>query len=235
MSERPPAPNVGAALTWAFSQMRRHTVAYLALAAVVTVILFAQGVASRPIQEAVLACSNPQSPGQQAACTTAAGSGLLVTAGVFFAFVILGWLASIGVRRAAVQATHGVLPTFTQMVTTQYLGRYVLFSLLQGVIIALGLVLCIVPGIVAFVAFQLGPYLVLDRGERPMRALAISARAIRAHPGPGIALGAITLAASLLGGVAFGLPTLIVLPFSCLFSAHMYRQFMGDGPDQIAD
>ena len=30
-------------------------------------------------------------------------------------YVILGWLASIGVRRAAVQATHGVLPTFTQM------------------------------------------------------------------------------------------------------------------------
>ena len=235
MTERVAPPNVGAAISWAVRQLRLHAVAYVALAAVVTVILFAQDVASRPLQDAAQTCVDAQSPGQQAACNAAVGPNLLVTVTLFFIFVVLAWLASIGVRRAAVQATHGTLPTFAQMVTGQYLGRYVLYSLLEAVIIAVGLVLCIIPGIVAYIAFQLGPYFVLDRGVSPVSALRMSARAVSAHPGPAVVLALITVAATLAGGLLFGLPTLIALPFASLVSAHLYRQFIGEPVVQAAD
>lgn len=232
-----PAPraNPGAALSWAYDRFRRNAAPFLSLAAVVTVILFAQTVASKPIQTALLNCSDPQSPGQINACTASTGTSVLVTSLLFVFFSILAWFARIGLERAALQSTQGVRPSFGQMLTTQHLGKYLVFTLLYAVLVALGIVLCIVPGMIVLFLLQLGQYYVLDKGYGPIQATVASVSAVRRNFGPALLMTLINMMVLVIGGLFFGLFTLLTLPFSCLFTAHLYRQFNQEPVVSAAD
>lgn len=230
-----PRPQAGLAISWAFDRFRRNAVPWLSLAAVVTVILFAQTVASKPIQIALLNCADPKSPGQVNACNASTGTSVLVTGVLFVLFSILAWLARIGVERAALQATQGVRPSFSQMLTTQYLGRYLVFTLLYAILVAAGIVLCIVPGMVVLFLLQLGQYYVLDKGYGPIQAARASVRAVTRNIGPALLLTVINMMVLVISGLLFGLVTLVALPFSCLFTAHLYRQFNHESVAPAAD
>jgi len=230
-----PRASVGAALSWAYDSFRRNLVPFLSLAVVVTLILFAQTVASKPLQVALLDCANPQSPGQVNACSASSGVGVIVTSLLFVFFSILAFLARIGVERAALQSTQGVRPSFSQMFTAQHLGRYIVFTLLYAVLVALGIVLCIVPGIIMIFLLQLGQYYVLDKGLGPIQAIKASSRAVMRNYGPALLLTLISLLVLIIGGLFFGLLTLVTLPFSCLFTAHLYRQFNHESVVGAAD
>jgi uncharacterized membrane protein len=121
------------------------------------------------------------------------------------------------------------------MFTAQHLGRYIVFTLLYAVLVALGIVLCIVPGIIMIFLLQLGQYYVLDKGLGPIQAMKASTRAVMANLGPALLLTLISLLVLLIGGLFFGLLTLVTLPFSCLFTAHLYRQFNHESVVGAAD
>ena len=72
---------------------------------------------------------------------------------------------------------------------------------------------------------QLGPYYILDKGLGVGDAIKSSYRAVSKNLGPAIIMTIINALVSILGGLFFGILTLITLPFACLFTAHMYRQF----------
>ena len=84
------------------------------------------------------------------------------------------------------------------------------------------------PGLVVLVFFQFGPYFILDRGMGVREAARASASLAARNLGP-VALVAILVALlELIGGLFFGLPMLITLPFAALFTAHVYRQLIGE-------
>jgi uncharacterized membrane protein len=195
---------------------------------VVTVIQLVQQVGSQPLQNILVDCSNPQTPGQVNACTAALGAGAVVAILVSLFFVILGFLAQIGVQRAAIRATQGIPPTFSEMFTTQHLGKYILFTIVYAVLAGVGLVLCIAPGIAVLFLLQLGPYYILDKGLGVGEAMKASFRATTRNFGPAIIMTLFTFLVLMLGGAFWGILTLLTLPFASLFIAHMYRQFNGE-------
>jgi hypothetical protein len=220
-------PNAAAALQWAFRRGREQAAAFVALAAVVTVLQFTQLMASGPLQNIAVDCLDPKTDGQVQACQVSL-SNALVPIGLSIVFWILAILATVGVQRAALRSTWGLKVGFADMLTTQYLARYVAFMLAFIVIVSVGVVLCILPGLVAAFFLQLGPYYVLDRGMGVRQAIRASASAVRANSGPALILIVVNALAVLLGGTFYGLPTLVTLPLACLFTAHMYRQINGE-------
>lgn len=224
----PARPNINAAISWSFDTFKRNPVPFIALAAVVAVIQMVQQIASAPIQNALTACTDAQSPGQVAACKSAVGSGVLVGAVVTIVFVVLAYFATIGVLRAAIATSHGAAPEFSMIVRTEYLGRYVLFSLLYGVLAVIGVILCIIPGLLVAFFLQLGQVYVLDRGDRPVAAAKSSFAAVRRHIGPALLMLIFVMIVALIGSTFYGILTLVTLPFSSLFIVHMYRQFNGE-------
>ena len=218
-------PDVGRAISWAFDRFKSNAAAFIGLAAVVTVIQLVQQVGSQPLQNILVDCSNPETPGQVNACTAALGAGALVAILFSLFFVILGFLAQIGVQRAAIRATQGIPPTFSEMFTTQYLGKYILFTIVYAVLAGLGLILCIAPGIAVLFLLQLGPYYILDKGYGVGEAMKASFRATTRNFGPAIIMTLFTFIVLMLGGALWGILTLLTLPFASLFLAHMYRQF----------
>lgn len=221
----PPPPSVGLAISWAFDRFKRHAAAFIGLAAVVTVIQFVQQMGTRPLQNIIVDCSNPQTPGQVNACTAAIGLSALAAIAISLLFALLAFIAQVGVQRAAIRSTQGVEPSFGQMLTTVNLGRYILYMLAYAALSFVGLLLCILPGIAVMFLLQLGPYYVLDKGMGVGEAIRASFAAVTKNLGPALVMTLFNLLVLLLGGMLFGILTLVTLPFACLFTAHMYRQF----------
>ncbi len=220
-----PRPSVGIAISWAFDRFKVHAAAFIGLAAVVTVIQFVQQVGARPLENIITDCSDAQTAGQLNACSAAIGLSAIVAISISLVFGILAFIAQIGVQRAALRSTLGVAPTFSEMFTTQYLGRYLLFSLCYGLLAILGLILCILPGLAVLFLLQLGPYYILDKGYGVGEAMRASFSAVTKNFAPALLMSLFTFLVLLLGGLFYGILTLVALPFACLFTAHMYRQF----------
>jgi uncharacterized membrane protein len=223
-----PAPfraDVGAAISWAFDRFKANAAGFVGLAAVVTVIYVLQNVGTNPLQNILVDCSNPQTPGQVNACTAALGLSAIAAIVIALGFALLAFIAQIGVQRAAIRSTQGVPPTFSEMFTTQYLGRYILYMIVFAILGVLGLILCILPGLLVFFFLQLGPYYILDKGYSVGDAVKASYTAVSQNIGPALIMTIINVLVQILGGLFFGLLTLVTLPFACLFTAHMYRQF----------
>lgn len=218
-------PSVGAAISWSFDRFKSNAAPFIGLAAVVTVIQFVQQIGARPLENILVDCTDPQTPGQVNACTAAIGVSAIAAIVISLVFGVLAFIAQIGVQRASIRSTLGLTPTFSDMFTTQYLGRYLLFTLCYAVLAFIGLILCILPGLAVLFLFQLGPYYILDKGYGVREAMRASFNAVTKNFGPAILMTLFTFLVLLLGGVFFGILTLVTLPFACLFTAHMYRQF----------
>lgn len=218
-------PNVGTAISWAFDRFKTHAAAFIGLAAVVTVIQFIQQVGARPLENIIVDCTNPETSGQLNACTASLGLSAMAAILIAIVFGLLAFIAQIGVQRAAIRSTQGVAPTFSEMFTTQYLGRYILFTICYALLAIVGLILCILPGLAVLFLLQLGPYYILDKGYGVVEAMKASFNAVTKNFGPAILMTLFTFLVLLLGGFLYGILTLVTLPFACLFTAHMYRQF----------
>ena len=224
----PERPDVGRAVSWAFDAFKRSPRPFLALAGVVAALQLLSTFASRPVSDAFLACSQAQTQGQTLACEAAVQTSVATAVPVLFVLLVLGFLAEIGVYRAALATSRGQAADFSMIWRTAHLGRYVLVMLLRGLLILVGLLACIVPGIVLALLMQLAPYYVLDRGLSPMAAIRASVVSVRAHFGAGVLMAVFVFLVAALGSGFYGVLTLVTLPFSTLFIVHMYRQFNGD-------
>ncbi len=140
-------------------------------------------------------------------------------------FSLLAFIAQIGVQRAAVRSSQGITPSFSEMFTTQHLGTYILYVIVFAILFVVGLALCILPGLVVLFLLQLGPYYILDKGMGVGDAMKASVQAVTKNVGPAVIMTLINALVSILGGLFFGILTLVTLPFACLFTVHMYRQF----------
>lgn len=222
-------PTISTAVSWAYDTFRKFAGPFIGLAAVVVVLQILQQVVTQPIQDIANDCLNAETEGQINACNVAVGGATAASLIVLLVFVVLSLIASVGVYRAALRSTRGDVPTVKgDLLTSHNLGKFVLTLIVTSVIVAVGLVLCIIPGLIALFFFQFSGLYALDRGTGPIENLRASARAVRSAKGAGFAtivFGSLVMA---LGVGCFGVLSLITLPFVALFTAHMYRQFNGE-------
>ena len=225
MNGADPLVQVRAAAAWAISTFRRNLLAFVALAAIVTAVQFLQQMSVRPLTNVVNECADPQTPGQQAACTNALATQVFTSGTLTLIFAVLTIVVTVGVVRAAIRATLGQEPGFDALLDGHNLGKYLLFQLVYALLAGFGFLLFVLPGLLVIFFFQLGPYYVLDRGMRVGQALGASAKAIRRNLPAAFIMTLLNALVLLLGSVFFGLLTLLTLPIASLFTAHLYRQF----------
>lgn len=131
----------------------------------------------------------------------------------------MGWLAfSI---KAHDDATSVTLSAFWHpQKFWSYLGTTILF----GVIVIVGSILFIIPGLMALAAFTFAPYFVIDRGMAPIEALKASARITKGNRLRILGLVAAVGLVSLLGFVALIVGLLVALPITVIAYVHAYRR-----------
>jgi uncharacterized membrane protein len=103
---------------------------------------------------------------------------------------------------------------------------------LLGLMVTLGLVLLVVPGVVVGLGFGFAPFLIAD-GERDLvQAFRLSWR-LTAHARGRLALlGLCLMGLNLAGALAFGVGVIFTLPMSVLVAAYALRRLQG-GPEVV--
>ncbi|GAB6090508.1 DUF975 family protein [Spirochaeta dissipatitropha] len=141
--------------------------------------------------------------------------------------IVITLVVSIGITKIALKFLDGETPEFADLYQHYDLFLPVfLVSLLYGVIVGLGFVLLIIPGIILMLMLFMCDYLVIDQKIEPITALKTSAAMTRGHKGNLFLFTIILVLLNIAGFLALGIGLLVTMPVSVLASIHIYRELL---------
>ena len=106
--------------------------------------------------------------------------------------------------RHCIPLTDGGRPDVNQLTQLDDFGPYVLVQIIAGIAIFVGLILCIIPGLIAAVLVGFGGYVVLDQHETdPIAAIKRSIELVKPKFGPIIGLLCLLFLINILGALIF--------------------------------
>jgi uncharacterized membrane protein len=134
--------------------------------------------------------------------------------------VVVSAVVNIGIYNAALMITAGVTPTVGTAFSFDRWGEWIAFSIVYGLMVGIGLALCIIPGLFVLAFFGMAPYFFIDRGMSLGDALTAS----REAAGRGYAVPVIlAIIVGALGLIACGVGALVTMPAAYIAVAFLYR------------
>src|SRR5262249_10203656 len=116
----------------------------------------------------------------------------------------------------------------------QQFWYYVGAAILSGIIIAVGFVLLIIPGIVLAIMFMFVGYLVIDRKMGPVEALRASKRITTGHKWDLLLLMFAVIGINILGILCLLVGLLVTIPITLLSMVHAYRTLEHKASEVVA-
>lgn len=143
--------------------------------------------------------------------------------------MLVNILFLIGFTNVALKVARGEKPLFADFwnrfgVYFKMLGANVLYTLL----VLVGLVLFIVPGIYFAIKFGFYPYMVVDKGAGPIDALKLSSKATEGVKWDLLGWFIVAILISLAGVLVFLVGLLAALPIVWIAQAYIYRKLIGE-------
>jgi uncharacterized membrane protein len=131
----------------------------------------------------------------------------------------------LGFVHLALRAVDGELVRLRQLLEPLPLFfHYLLAAMLYTLIVAGGLLLLVVPGIIWAVRYGAFAFVVVDRKLDPIAALRASARLTRGHTPRLLTFGLLLLGINVAGALAFGVGLFVTLPTTMIAAATGYRR-----------
>ena len=148
-------------------------------------------------------------------------------------FNLLGWfvsvLISMGVIRIALKIADGeTISTGDLFQRADQALVYIIASFIVGVMVVIGLVFLIVPGIYLAITFGFYAYNIVDKEHGIMQSIEQSAAITKAQKWDLFGLGVVLFFFNLAGAIALGIGLLITVPVSWLAMAYVYRKLNGE-------
>lgn len=107
---------------------------------------------------------------------------------------------------------------------------YLIANLAVGIVVAIGFVLLIVPGIIAMLMFMFSPFVVIDREKGPMESMAVSKLITKGKRWQLLGFVLLLVLINVAGVLALLIGLLVTIPVSTLAFAHAYRVLAGPAP-----
>ena len=152
--------------------------------------------------------------------------------------VVLGLFVAMGTATFALCAHDDIAGVqIGDLWNPKVFWRFLGAELLAAIIIFIGLLLLVVPGVIAALGLGFVPFAVVDRGAGPTDALKESWRITKGHKGRLFLLGLALIGLNLLGLLALVVGLLVTVPISWLALTHAYRTLAshGSGEARAAD
>lgn len=150
---------------------------------------------------------------------------LVLVGAIFESIVHAGFIA------IALKFCDGQKPDYPDFICSiPVILKFILASLLYGLIVFVGLLLLIVPGIIWAIKYFPILYLVVDKDKGPLDALSESAQLTDGVKGKLFLLGILFFFVNLLGFAALFVGLLITVPMTMLATAFIYRHLLGHAP-----
>lgn len=140
---------------------------------------------------------------------------------------LFGIILEMGLIKISLKLYDREKPKFSDLFSQYPLFFKMLFgSIFYGLIVILGLILFIIPGIIFAVRFYLFEYLIVDKGSGPVEALKRSFRITQGATGNLFLFLLLVTAINLFGVLAFSIGLLITVPTTALATVFVYRKLL---------
>jgi hypothetical protein len=139
--------------------------------------------------------------------------------------IVVNAVVAIGIYKTALMVTAGRTISIGEAFTYDRWGDWIVFSFVYGLMVGIGLVACLVPGLIVLAFFGMAPYFFIDRGMSFGEALTASREAATSR---GFALPVlIAVIVGAAGLVACFVGALVTMPAAYIAVAYLYRSATG--------
>jgi uncharacterized membrane protein len=138
---------------------------------------------------------------------------------------VLDLLISMGVIRITLKFCDQEQATYRDLFSAyRLLLNYIVGSIVYGIVVAIGLVFLIVPGIYLAVKYQFYDYLIVDKGMGPIEAIKRSGVLTEGVKRNLVLFWLALVGINILGMIALGVGLIATIPVSWLANAYVYRR-----------
>ncbi len=140
-------------------------------------------------------------------------------------FWVINQLINIGVLRISLDLVDGKRPDYKTLYSqTNFLLRFLGGTILYGLIVTLGIVLLIIPGIIFGIKLQFYSYLIIDKGLGPVEALKKSWEMTKGVKMDLFLFGLTLMLVNFLGLLALVVGLFASIPTTMVAAAYVYRK-----------
>lgn len=149
------------------------------------------------------------------------------------ALALATWWFSLGFIRMGLLVHGGGTPVFKMLFGESWdrTWKYAVASIVTSVIVIVGLVLLIVPGIIAQVMLSLSVFFILEKGSGPVEALKESRRMTKGKRWDLFLFFVVAVLLNIAGAIPMGLGLLVTVPVTLLAFVHVYKKI--DATDDV--
>jgi hypothetical protein len=137
---------------------------------------------------------------------------------------LVGFALEYGIVRASLAVVEGREPTFAEAWNMERFGPFIVAAILRGILVFVGLLLCIIPGLIIWFLTIFTPFYVIDKNLAPTEAIANSIALVRRHAGKLILFCLVAWLVYLLGAIVCFVGLLVSIPVAMVATAYMYRR-----------
>jgi len=163
--------------------------------------------------------------------------GLFSVWGVLFNIIqwIVTLIIALGLIRATLAILDGRAPSVDDLLSTRNIVPYAIASILVGIIVGVGILLCIIPGLIAGFLLQFYGYAIVDtrspdagtQSADPIGGMKRSYQVVSKNIGSLILLGLMLLLLNFGGALLCGIGLLVTIPISMIATGFAWRFFSG--------
>jgi uncharacterized membrane protein len=149
---------------------------------------------------------------------------------VYTALTIVQYLVNIiigmGLIRISLEFIGKLKPKIRDLFYYKPIVSYILASIINGIIVVLGLILLIIPGIILAIRLQYTTYLIVDKNLGPLEAIKKSWKITRGNTWNLFFLGIILGLINILGVLCLLVGLFITVPLGMLATTFVYRKLL---------
>jgi uncharacterized membrane protein len=139
---------------------------------------------------------------------------------------VVNIIVAMGLIRISLEFVSKVKPKLLDIVYYKPIARYILASIIQGIIVLVGFILLIIPGIILAVRLQYASYLIVDKNLGPIEAIKTSWKITRGNTWNLFFFGIILGLINILGILCLLVGLFITVPLGMLATTFVYRKLL---------
>ena len=142
-------------------------------------------------------------------------------------YYILSAVVSIGITKIVLDIADGKEGALIDLITHwNVLLKYIGVTIVYAVVVYVGFFLLLFPGVIWMLKFFFAPWLVIDKGMGPIKAMKASSRMTMGMKWDLIGFIAVGYAVLLLGLLALGIGLIVAIPLFTIATAMVYRHML---------
>jgi uncharacterized membrane protein len=149
----------------------------------------------------------------------------------YVVFSLLGALVSLliqaAVVRGALDITKGERIEVSTFLSTDNLGQIVLAAILLAIGTTIGIILCVIPGLIFIFYSQFTYQFIIDKGMPAFDAIKASFDLVNRNLGTVVVLFLASILAFFIGAILCGIGLLVTIPVTIIATAYAYRFMTG--------